>query len=223
MDMNNQKPQGGGWKENGEFINFMLDFQHEIMHYESAAKCVTMRLEIADTEFRTKGWRPLIHTISSRIKEPMSIYSKLVRKGCPVTVTSIRDNLDDVAGVRVICNYIEDVYAVRKLLLEDEYLELVREKDYIKTPKPNGYRSLHLIVNVPVLLKDGKQKTRCEIQLRTSAMDSWASLEHNLRYKKDLKDSYKVDEGLKCCAEMLYQSDLKMQKIAEQMDILTAV
>ena len=130
-------------------------------------------------------------------------------------------NLHDIAGVRVICKYISDIYLVRDLLLTSDKFTFVKEKDYIKTPKPSGYRSLHLIVETDVVIDEEVKKIRCEIQLRTSAMDSWASLEHNMRYKSDLPENEQINESLKSCAEALHNTDLEMQRIAQQLGIIS--
>lgn len=202
-----------------EALNFMLAYQQMIMLYESAAKCVTMRLEIMKNEGKVTGKHTAIRTVTSRIKEPASIDRKLRKLGVPLSIDSIREHLNDVAGVRVICAYLKDIYTVRDLLLSDGQLELLQEKDYIKSPKANGYRSLHLIVSVPVPLKDGTELVKCEIQLRTTAMDSWAALEHQLRYKRDAPSNDAIDRELEVCAELLHETDLKMQRIAEQIAI----
>lgn len=202
-------------------FNFMLQYQQLIMLYESAAKCVTMRLDIMRNESKVKGTHTAIRSVTSRIKEPVSIERKLRKKGVPITVASIRENLNDIAGVRVICAYLKDIYTVRDLLVNNNYMTLLKEKDYIKSPKANGYRSLHLIVNVPVPLKEGAELVKCEIQLRTTAMDSWAALEHQLRYKRNSPPNTAIDRELEACADLLYETDLKMQNIAEQISVFT--
>lgn len=202
-----------------EFLRFTFEYQKVIMLYESAIKNVTTQLDILEQEYHTKGWRTPFHSVTKRIKEPLSIYNKLQKLNAPLDIPSIQRNLSDVAGIRIICNYIYDIYTVREILKSKQGWELVREKDYIKNVKPNGYRSLHLVMSIPVVLKDDIQAVHCEIQLRTCAMDSWASLEHTMRYKKNLPHAPEMDAELRCCAEMLYQSDLKMQSIAEQMNL----
>lgn len=190
-----------------------------MMLYESAIQCVTMRLDTVGKESMIHQQRTPIRSVTNRIKEPQSIYRKLKVNHYPLTLASITKNLNDVAGVRVICEYVCDAYSIRDALLTGGFIKLVQEKDYIKTPKPNGYRSLHLIVDVPVLLFEGEQKIRCEIQIRTTAMDSWAGLEHNLRYKKDRAQDVKTDQKLKKCASMLSETDDLMQEIAESIGI----
>ena len=200
-----------------EFTRFHLHYQQIMALYESAIQCVSMRLNIMEKEAGVSGKHNPIRSISSRIKQPLSINRKLRNRGMPLTTKSIMENLHDVAGVRIICEYLSDVYKVRDNLLADGFMELLLEKDYIKTPKPNGYRSLHLIIAVPVPFKTGVQKVICELQLRTTAMDTWAALEHSLRYKKDRPCGPEIDCELLECADMLSETDVKMQKIAEQL------
>ena len=172
-----------------------------------------------EKEADTTGKHNPIRSISSRIKLPLSINRKLRNRGMPLTTKSIMENLHDVAGVRIICEYFSDVYKVRDNLLADGFMELVQEKDYIKTPKPNGYRSLYLIAVVSVPFQTGVQKVICELQLRITAMDTWAALEHSLRYKKDRPCGPEIDRELLECADMLSETDVKMQKIVEQLNI----
>lgn len=188
--------------------------------YKAAIQCVVMRIDTIKNESQAKGEHVSVRSVSTRIKEPQSIIKKLKKKGVPLSIHSICNNLNDVAGVRIICKYISDVYKIKDILLGEKHMELIEEKDYIRNPKPNGYRSLHLVVNVPVLLQKGVKMVRCEIQLRTTAMDSWAALEHNLRYKKDLPYNLNIDKRLQKCAAMLYESDLEMQSIAYDMGII---
>lgn len=202
-----------------EFTRFHLHYQQIMALYESAIQCVSMRLNIMEKEAGVSGKHNPIRSISSRIKQPLSINRKLRNRGMPLTTKSIMENLHDVAGVRIICEYLSDVYKVRDNLLADGFMELLLEKDYIKTPKPNGYRSLHLIIAVPIPFKTGVQKVICELQLRTTAMDTWAALEHSLRYKKDRPCGPEIDRELLECADMLSKTDVKMQRIAEQLRI----
>ena len=209
------------FSESEDFFKTTMLFQQLLVAYNSAAECVTGALKIIEKEKKSKGLRSPIHSFTSRIKSPVSIQKKLHKQGLSYSIEAVVDNLNDVAGVRVICEYISDIYLVRNLLLSGELFTLVKEKDYIKNPKPNGYRSLHLIVEVMVHLTEGPKKVRCEIQLRTSAMDSWASLEHNMRYKKDLPENKRINNKLRKCAQALNNTDKEMQKIAEQLGILS--
>lgn len=205
--------------DGGEFHETMYQYRQMIMLYESAVEQVVVRLELIEKECAAKECHVPIHSISSRIKSPMSIHTKLKALEAPLTCRSIWDCLHDVAGVRVVCDYRCDIYRIRDILASDKYMKLLEEKDYIKNPKQNGYRSLHLIVNVPVPLTEGLREVKCEIQLRTTAMDSWASLEHHLRYKHALSHSDDIDRDLKQCADALDETDRKMEYIAEQMRI----
>lgn len=186
----------------------------ELEHlYESAIREVKTKLEILDSEFRTKFSYNPIHHIEDRLKSPQSIMEKLRRKGVPFNVDAARANLNDIAGVRVICNYIEDIYTVAELLTAQDDIKLISRKDYIDSPKPNGYRSLHLVIETPVYLSDKKEYVNVEVQIRTIAMDFWASLEHELKYKTDVDVSAELAAELKECAETIAATDVKMQHI----------
>lgn len=186
----------------------------ELEHlYESAIREVKTKLEILDSEFRTKFSYNPIHHIEDRLKSPQSIFEKMQRKGLPFNVEAARANLDDIAGVRVICNYIEDIYTVADLLTAQDDVTLIKRKDYIKEPKPNGYRSLHLVIETPVYLSDKKEHVHVEVQIRTIAMDFWASLEHELKYKTDTDVSAELAAQLKECAETIAATDMRMQQI----------
>lgn len=181
--------------------------------YESAIREVKTKLEILDSEFRTKYSYNPIHHINDRLKSPQSMLEKLQRKGLPISVDSVRQNLHDIAGVRVICNYIEDIYTVADLLTKQDDVTLITKKDYIENPKPNGYRSLHLVIETPVFLSDRKELVHVEVQIRTIAMDFWASLEHELKYKTDTDVSSELASQLKECAETIAATDIRMQDI----------
>ena len=194
-------------------LNQLYQFT-ELEHlYESAIHEVKTKLEILDSEFKTKYDYNPIHHIEDRLKSPRSIMEKLQRKGKPFNSENARAMLNDIAGVRVICNYIEDIYAVAEFLTKQDDVTLLKTKDYIKNPKPNGYRSLHLVIETPVFLSDGKELVNVEVQIRTIAMDFWASLEHQLKYKTDSEVSSELAQQLKDCAETIAATDLKMQSI----------
>ena len=139
------------------------------------------KLEVLDDEFRVKFDHNPIHHMEYRLKSPHSMVEKLRRRGLPVTIPSIRENLHDVAGVRVICNYIDDIYRIADLLVKQDDITLLCTKDYIANPKPNGYRSLHLVIEIPIFLSEQRLLMPVEVQIRTIAMDFWASLEHQLK------------------------------------------
>lgn len=186
----------------------------ELEHlYESAIREVKTKLEILDSEFRTKYAYNPIHHIEDRLKSPKSIFEKLRRKDKTFSVESAKNNLYDIAGVRVICNYIDDIYTVADLLTAQDDVKLVTRKDYIREPKPNGYRSLHLVIQTPVYLSETKEQVFVEVQIRTIAMDFWASLEHELKYKTENEVSAELAERLKQCAETIAATDVEMQEI----------
>lgn len=181
--------------------------------YNAGIKEIRTKLEILDEEFRTKYSYNPIHNIESRLKSPKSIIKKVKSKGLPVTLESVSANITDIAGIRVICNYIDDIYRVADLLTGQSDVTLVRVRDYIKNPKPSGYRSLHLIVEIPIFLSTGTYPIPVEIQIRTIAMDFWASLEHKLKYKTDNDVSPDLRERLKVCADRICGLDSEMQDI----------
>ena len=146
----------------------------------------------------------------------MSIAEKLKRLGKPVNMDEIMENLNDVAGIRVICPFIQDIYRVADMLTRQDDITVIKVKDYIKNPKENGYRSYHLIVEVPVFFSDVTQPMRVEVQIRTVAMNFWASLEHQIRYKKDIEDAEKITKELKECADIIAVTDEKMQKLKDK-------
>ncbi len=186
--------------------------------YDSAIKMIETKLEIIDNEYQSTFQRNPIHTVTSRLKSPQSITKKLLKKNIPITAESILSRLHDIAGVRVICHYIDDIYAVADILASHDDIKLLKKKDYIANPKPNGYRSLHLIVTVPVYLSSGKKIVPVEIQIRTIAMDFWASLEHQLHYKTDKEVSDELAEQLKVCAETINDTDMQMQAIYQRLN-----
>ena len=185
--------------------------------YLAAASEITTKLENLNDEFKYARDRNPIHLIKTRIKTPKSILDKLLRRGFPLSVESARRNLTDIAGVRVICSYIDDIYLIARLLTSQDDIALIRTTDYITTPKPNGYRSLHLIVTVPVFLSDRTDRVAVEIQIRTIAMDFWASLEHDLAYKLRGERSERVAVDLKDCADVIANTDRRMQALYNTM------
>ena len=180
--------------------------------YDSAVRQLKLKLEVLNNEFKVMYARNPIHHIESRLKSPASIIAKLRKKGFPLTVQAVKENLNDVAGVRVVCNYIDDVYSVAEMLLRQTDLQLIKRQDYIKTPNYNGYRSLHLDIKVPVYLSDRTEYVIAEVQIRTIAMDFWASLEHDVRYKADkAKLPEGINEEMFECADKIAEIDVKMQ------------
>lgn len=184
-------------------------------NYTCAIRQVRTKLQNLDDDFQLRHMHNPIHHMDSRIKTADSILEKLVRRGFSLDIDKIGDQLTDIAGIRVICPYIEDIYTIAKLLKNQSDVTLLRESDYIKNPKENGYRSLHLIVSVPIYLVDACVKLPVEIQIRTIAMDFWASLEHKLRYKTESNGELPkfIADQLKECADNITNSDMQMQKI----------
>lgn len=193
-------------------------FEELMMMYKCAIREVKTKLEVLNDEFSVKYKRNPIEFIKDRIKEPMSIVDKLRRDNNEISIPSIMYNLNDVAGIRVICSFIDDIYDVANMLTKQDDIKLIKMKDFIKNPKDNGYRSLHLIVEVPVFFSDRKQPMKVEVQIRTIAMDFWASLEHKLKYKKDIKECQLISEELKQCADVISSTDNKMQEIKYRID-----
>lgn len=191
------------------FYDF-LQLQHL---YDSAIEVVKTCLNILDSEFSVKFQRNPIHNIESRLKSPQSIIGKLQKKGLPLTPEAAQKNLLDMAGIRVTCCYISDIYAVVDMLCRRDDFIVIKQKDYIKNPKPSGYRSYHIVVNVPVYLWSQKKYAPVEIQIRTIAMDFWASLEHQLKYKRAAAITPEISEELRDCAERIAETDLQMQRI----------
>ena len=181
--------------------------------YRSALKVAVTQMEILDEEFARMYDHSPIHHIEYRIKSLDSIVDKLRRRGYDVTIDNIYAHIQDLAGIRVICNYMDDIYYLRSLLTRFESFRVIREVDYIKEPKPSGYRSLHLVVNVPIVISEGTMVLPVEIQLRTIAMDMWASLEHELRYKSDRRFTDEDAARLRLCSDAISEIDREMQDI----------
>jgi len=195
-----------------------MPFRELMAYYRCAMMEVETKFNVLNQEFSVQYDRNPIESIKSRIKEPPSILDKLIRNKLPLSIESLEENLSDVAGVRVICSFIEDIYMLAGCLLKQDDVTLIKYKDYIKNPKENGYRSLHLIVEVPIFLAHKKKMMKVEIQLRTIAMDFWASLEHKLKYKKNRPDSERLTQELKACADMSAQLDERMEQIRKSVN-----
>lgn len=189
-----------------------------MMQYRCAIMEVETKLKVLDAEFSQEYNRNPFESIKSRLKSPVSISDKLRRKGYAVTVENIEKYLKDVAGVRVICSFPDDIYRLAALLEKQDDIILLEKKDYIKNPKPNGYRSLHLILDIPIFLSNEKKHMKVEVQFRTIAMDFWASLEHKLKYKKNVENSEIIVEQLKKCADSIEKLDYQMQEIRDGID-----
>lgn len=192
-----------------------IEFDKMMMMYSCAIKEVATKLQVLNDELSITSKRNPIEFIKTRIKKPDSIATKLKKKGLPLSIETVRNHLNDVAGVRVICAFIDDIYKIADMLIAQDDVHLIKTKDYIKSPKMNGYRSYHLIVEVPVFFSDHKEQMRVEVQIRTIAMDFWASLEHQVKYKKDIKDAENIAYELRACADVINRTDFHMQAIRD--------
>lgn len=196
---------------------FALQYAESMFFYNAAISQLTTKLEILDEDFQRSHDRNPIESIKSRVKSLDSIADKMKRKGLSLTIESLTENIHDMAGLRVVCPFINDVYHVADMLLKQDDIVLIRKKDFIKEPKSSGYRSLHLIVTVKVYFSDGVRDIPVEIQLRTIAMNFWASTDHFISYKNtsNLVDA-DIHEEMKKCAELMADADVKMQALAEK-------
>ena len=201
---------GNEWKENFE------NFRKLMAYYKCAMMEVETKFNVLNEEYSLRYDRNPISAIKSRLKSPKSIKDKLDKHGVPATIEGIENTLNDVAGIRVVCSFLQDVYSLADAFLKQDDIVLIETKDYIKNPKPNGYRSLHLIVAVPIYLEHEKRMMRVEIQLRTIAMHSWASLEHQLSYKKNNVFTDEMAQDLKHCANLSAELDATMDKLRGQ-------
>lgn len=188
-------------------------------YYRCAMMEIETKFRVLDQEYSLQHDRNPINDIKTRLKRMPSIKEKLERKGLSFTGEAIEEHLNDVAGIRVVCSFADDVYTLADALLKQDDITLIKKKDYIKNPKKSGYRSLHLIVSVPIFLENEKRPMKVEIQLRTIAMDCWASLEHQLKYKKDRTFTKEMESELLLCAQLSTQLDEKMDNLRSGMDI----
>lgn len=207
-------------KTDDEITQMMNNMNMLMSYYRCAMLEIETKFRVLDEQFSLEHERNPIESIKSRLKSFPSIREKLSRKDLPLNVVSIEDNLNDIAGVRVICSFIDDIYMLADCLIKQDDVKLVRMKDYIKEPKSNGYRSLHLIVEIPIFLCEEKRIVKVEVQLRTIAMETWARLEHRMRYKKNLDDELlkKTSDELLQCAEISNLLDVKMQELRKEIE-----
>jgi len=200
----------------GKTKEWFDNYSKIMAYYRCAMMEIETKFNVLNEEFSLQLDRNPINGIKTRIKNPLSLKEKLERKNLKITLENIEEHINDVAGVRVICSFPEDVYTLADALLNQDDITLIEIKDYIKNPKPNGYRSLHLIVSVPIFLAKEKRSMKVEIQLRTIAMDSWASLEHQLRYKKDTEFTDEMAKELLLCASLSTELDERMDNLRKQ-------
>ncbi len=193
--------------------NSSQDFESLMSYYRCAMMEIETKFKVLNEEYSLRHARNPISSIKTRLKTPESILEKLSRRGLEQSVEAIEENLTDIAGVRVICSFPDDVYTLASALLQQDDIRLVVMKDYIAKPKENGYRSLHMIVEIPIFLAKEKRPMKVEIQLRTIAMDFWASLEHQLRYKKEIDFTNEMARELFECAEKSAELDKRMDEL----------
>lgn len=209
---------------NAEHPERILERARPFMEFMMRNKCalreIETKLNVLNDEFSTRYNRNPIESIKTRLKSPLSIVQKMQRRGFEMTLENIESKLNDIAGIRVICSFPEDIYHLADMLCRQDDITVVAIKDYIKHPKPNGYRSLHLILDVPIFLSTEKRHMRAEVQFRTIAMDFWASLEHQLTYKREnIPDADLVAEELRECADIISEMDGRMQHIRKKIDL----
>jgi len=203
-----------------EYRELVSEYANIQYLYSAAIQFMNARLEALTNEFRISHQNNPIHHIQSRVKSPASIVRKLRKQGIPVSMTNAKKSLHDLAGVRVICCYIKDIFTIANLIKSQDDIQVITEKNYIAKPKANGYRSFHLVVDVPVYLSKAKLYVPVEVQIRTVAMDFWASLDHNLHYKAAGDVPPFVVDELKKCADIITDTDYRMQQIAEAVHLL---
>ena len=191
------------------------EYSRLMAYYRCAIMEIETKFNVLNEELSLQHDRNPINGMKSRLKKISSIVEKLERKGLPMTTESIEEHLNDIAGIRIVCAFPDDVYMLADAFLAQDDITLIKKKDYIANPKENGYRSLHLIVEVPIYLAREKRMMKAEIQLRTIAMDSWASLEHQLRYKKDFEFTEHMANELQRCAELSAELDMRMDALRE--------
>ena len=211
---------GGGAADAQKLFENYREYAEMEHLYNAAIRQLTIKFEILNDEFKVKYERSPIHHIESRVKTAASIVNKLLSRGADVTPASARENINDIAGVRVVCCYIDDVYSVADMLLRQSDIRLIREQDYIREPNYNGYRSLHLDIELPIYLSERTEMVKAEVQLRTVAMDFWASLEHDLRYKSDKEIPAGLGSQMLSCANEIAAIDRQMQEIYKQIQAL---
>lgn len=197
------------------FVN-EAEYQKVMMRYHCAILEMRTKLEVLSSDLTVRYRRNPIEFIETRLKTPSSIARKLTRLGLEVSVENMVARLSDIAGLRVLCAYIDDIYEIARMLARQQDVTIITVKDYIKSPKSNGYRSYHMIVEIPVYFCDQVRPVRCEIQIRTIAMDFWATLDHDMQYKKQVEDAEEIMRELKECADIIHNTDEKMMRLRER-------
>ncbi len=205
--------------DSSKFYNSLMngDFR---MKGECAVSLLLTKLDIVNVELSMERKRTVIQTKTGRLKSFESTCKKMKKKGLELNFPTAVERINDLIGVRAVCSYVDDIYAVADVLEQQSDIRILKKKDYIQNPKNSGYRSLHLILEIPIVFKGGTQWVKMELQLRTAAMDYWANLDHQLRYKKRKKESDEIDEELRQCAEVVDKLDKRMLEIRRKIDKL---
>ena len=204
-----------------KLVGMLVSYKELMMMYSCAMKEIQTKFEVLNTEFKVRYRRNPINSISTRLKKTASILEKMARCGSDFSLEALELHVSDIAGVRVVCSYIDDIYMLADALLKQDDITLIAQKDYIASPKENGYRSLHLIVTVPVFFADQKRDMKVEVQIRTIAMDFWASLEHQLKYKQAIPNEAAIIAELKACADVISATDEKMLGIRQEIEVIS--
>ncbi|MDO5323450.1 MAG: GTP pyrophosphokinase family protein [Clostridia bacterium] len=199
-------------------LDYAQPYKELMAYYRCAMMEVSTKFQVLNEEFSLQYDRNPIEGIKTRLKSLESVIEKLSRKQLPLSIESIEQNINDIAGVRVVCSYQSDIYMLADAFLRQDDIVLIQRKDYIQNPKPNGYRSLHLIVETPIYLHNQKKPMKVEVQFRTISMDWWASLEHKIRYKKNVVITDQIAKELYDCAAMGEQLDLRMERIQRSVE-----
>lgn len=195
-----------------------VEYKELRMMYACAIKEVQTKFEVLNTEFSILYKRNPISSMQTRLKSSSSTIEKLHRKGLSFSLENLEKYIQDIAGIRIVCSYVDDIYTLAEAIINQDDITLVEKKDYIANPKPNGYRSLHLIVSVPVFFSQQKRDMKVEVQIRTIAMDFWASLEHQMKYKREIPDQENIVAKLKACADDIARIDREMMEIHRQLE-----
>lgn len=204
-----------------KLMETLVSYKELMMMYSCAMKEIQTKFEVLDMEFKVRYRRNPINSISTRLKRTASIIEKMARCGSDFSLEALEVHVSDIAGVRVVCSYIDDIYMLADALLKQDDITLIARKDYIANPKDNGYRSLHLIVTVPVFFADQKRDMKVEVQIRTIAMDFWASLEHQLKYKQNIPAEDEIIANLKTCADIINATDENMLGIRQKIEAIS--
>jgi len=202
-----------------KMIGSMVEYKELMMMYTCAMKTIKTKFDVLNAEFKVRYQRNPIKFIDTRLKRTTSVMEKMERNNIAFSLENIEAHIHDVAGVRVICSYLDDIYVIAKALTEQDDVTFIAQKDYIENPKPNGYRSMHLIVSIPVFFSEQIKHLKVEVQIRTIAMDFWASLEHQLKYKQENPNGAEIAAELKECSEVISNTDTRMLEIRKKIEI----